>query len=309
MKTYRPSRTAEHNALFRAIECARPPQHRIVNDWLARKFLGAPFRLVALPSRIPIVYAFLCRYIDYRWPGSRTSVIARTRWIDDRLVAALADGASQVVLLGAGFDSRAYRISGAEHARFFEVDHPNTSAIKRAYIRRLFGRLPEHISYVSVNFQQDSLRNSLERSGFDPQSSTIVIWEGVSNYLTEEAVRKTLTFVGGLGMGTTLIFTYVDRQVLDTPTQFTGGSEVQRLIAKLEEPWTFGIRPTEAPDFFRQCGLYIDSDLSAVEYRNQYYGVAKPIKGYEFYHLVMAHVPSELDSLQNAWNTGGFHCA
>lgn len=309
MKTHRPSRTAEHNALFRAIECAQSSQHRIVNDWLAEEFLGASFRLVALLSRVPIFSRLLRRYIDCRWPGSRTSLIARTRLIDDRLATALTDGVSQVVLLGAGFDSRGYRISGAERARFFEVDHPNTSVTKRAYIRRIFGTLPEHIRYVPVNFQQDSLRDSLEQAGFNPQSSTIVIWEGVSNYLTKEAVRKTLNFVGSLGVDTTLVFTYVDRQVLDAPAQFAGGSEVQCLIEKLEEPWTFGIRPDEAPAFFRQCGLCMDSDLSAVEYRNQYYGTAKPIKGYEFYHLVMAHVSSEFDSLQDALSTGGFHCA
>lgn len=309
MKAQRPSRTAEHNALFRAIESARPPQHRIVNDWLAPKFLGAPFRLLALLSRIPIVSGLLCRYIDYRWPGSRTSVIARTRWIDDCLIAILADGVSQVMLLGAGFDSRAYRISDAKRARFFEVDHPNTSATKRAYIRRIFGTLPEHMTYVPVDFQRDSLKDALEQAGFNPHSSTIVIWEGVSNYLTEDAVRKTLAFVASLGEGTTLVFTYVDRKVLDAPTQFAGGREVQRLIAKLEEPWTFGICPNEAPEFFQQCGLCMDSDLSAVEYRNQYYGTPKPIKGYEFYHLVTAHVPRKSASLQNALSTGGFHHA
>lgn len=292
MKARRPSRTAEHNALFRAIEWARPPRHRIVNDWLACRFLGAPFRLVASLARVPIISGVLRRYIDYRWPGSRTSLIARTRWIDDRLAAALADGVSQVVLLGAGFDSRAYRISGAERARFFEVDHPNTSATKQVHLRRVFTPLPEHVKYVPVNFQRDSLRDALEQAGFNPQRSTIVIWEGVSNYLTEEAVCKTLSFIAGIGAGTTLVFTYVDRNVIDAPTRFTGGSEVQRLFAKLEEPWTFGIRPSDAAEFLRRCGLCLDSDLSAVDYRNQYYGTARQIKGYAFYHLATAHVPS-----------------
>jgi methyltransferase (TIGR00027 family) len=292
MKTHRPSRTAEHNALFRAIECVRAPQDRIVNDWLSKEFLGVSFGFVALLSRIPIFSGLLCRYIDYRWPGSRTSVIARTRWIDDYLAAALANGALQIVMLGAGFDSRAYRIAGAERACFFEVDHPNTSAAKTAHIRRIFGRLPEHVKCVPVDFQGDSLRKALESAGFNPQSRTLLIWEGVSNYLTEEAVRKTLTFVAGLGAGTTLIFTYVDRRVIEAPKQFRGGSEVQRLFAKLEEPWTFGLCPNETREFFRQCGFYLDRDLSAVDYRNLYYGTAKPIRGYEFYHLITAHVPS-----------------
>lgn len=76
MKANSPSRTAEHNALFRAIECARGPKEQILNDWIAQNFLTAPFRLLALLSRNPICAAILCRYIDYRWPGSRTSLIS-----------------------------------------------------------------------------------------------------------------------------------------------------------------------------------------------------------------------------------------
>jgi methyltransferase (TIGR00027 family) len=295
MNASRPSRTAEHNALFRAVEYARRPQNRIVDDWLAKEFLGMSLRFVALLSRIHVLSELLCRYIDYRWPGARTSVIARTRWIDDYVSAALARGVSQIVILGAGFDSRAYRISGSERARFFEVDHPNTSASKIAHIRRIFGALREHVRYVPVNFQSDDLRRALESFGFNPQSGTLLIWEGVSNYLTEETVRKTLTFIASLGEGTTLIFTYVDRRVIEAPKQFIGASEVQRLFAKLGEPWTFGLCPNSTPQFFRQCGLCLDTDLSAVDYREPYYGTTRPIKGYEFYHLIRARVARSED--------------
>jgi methyltransferase (TIGR00027 family) len=307
MKTHRPSRTAEHNALFRAIESARAPQRRIVCDRFAREFLGNSFRFVALLSRIPALSGLLRTYIDYRWPGSRTSLIARTRWIDDYLTASLADGASQVVILGAGFDSRAYRIPGAEKARFFEVDHPNTSAAKTAHVLRLFGRLPEHVKYVQVNFQQDSLMPAIESAGFTPECKTLVIWEGVSNYLTEEAVRETLRFVASLRKGTTILFTYVDRTAIEAPTQFAGGKEVQRLFAKLDEPWTFGICPNNAAEFCSECGLCVDRDLSADEYRAQYYGPQNCIKGYGFYHLTIAHVPGSEASLDT--NTFEVHHA
>jgi len=296
MKEHRPSRTAEHNALFRAIESVRPPRERIVNDPMAANFLGIPFRLVALLSRIHVCRTLLCRYIDHRWPGSRTSLIARTRLIDDCLTGALASGVRQVVLLGAGFDSRPCRLPGAHLARFFEVDHPNTSTIKKAHVTRSLGSLPAHVRFIPVDFQRQSVQRALEEAGFDLSSRSLFLWEGVSNYLTEESVRATLSFLCGLSPGTQLVFTYVDEAVIRNPSAFKGGREVQDAFSRLEEPWTFGIRPDRAGAFFRECGLCLDSDLSAAEYRKPYYGPTARIEGYEFYHVVTAHVPSEMEA-------------
>lgn len=290
MKMNRPSRTAEHNALFRAIEYSRSPQARIVSDALAFGFLGTSFRLTALLSHIPGLRVLLCRYIDHRWPGSRTSVVARSRLIDDYVVSALASGVRQFVLLGAGFDSRPYRLPGAEEAQFFEVDHPNTSAAKRASVERLFGVPPSHVRYVPIDFQTKTLRKVLADAGFDARDRSLFLWEGVSNYLTEETVRTTLSFIGSLTEGTQLVFTYVDQSVISNPSSFVGGREVQRTISKLEEPWTFGIRPESTTEFLRKCGISLDSDLSAADYRRLYYGQSNRIIGYEFYHVVTAHV-------------------
>ncbi|MGA7520869.1 MAG: SAM-dependent methyltransferase [Acidobacteriaceae bacterium] len=290
MKANRPSRTAEHNALFRAIEYSRPPQARIVSDPFAFSFLGTSFRLTALLSHVPGLRALLCRYIDYRWPGSRTSLVARTRLIDEYLARALGSGVRQIVLLGAGFDSRAYRLPGADRVQFFEIDHPNTSAKKMALVGRLFGTPPSHVRYVPVDFQTETLQQVLADAGFEARDRSLFLWEGVSNYLTEEAVRTTLSFIASLTEGTQLVFTYVDQSVICNPSGFAGGREVQRAIAKLEEPWTFGIRPERATEFLRECGLSLDSDLSAADYRRLYYGPNDRIRGYEFYHVVTAHV-------------------
>ena len=292
MRSRRPSRTAEHNALFRAIDAAAAPKRRLVNDWLAKDFLGTLFRLTASFSRVPFIAAALRKYIDFRWPGARTSVLARTRLIDDYLASALQTGISQVVILGAGFDSRAYRVSGARNVKVFEVDHPNTSEAKAAHLVRALGTVPEHVRFVPLDFQDGSLETGLKRVGFNALSRSLFIWEGVSNYLTEEAVNTTLEFIAGMAEGTILIFTYVDEEVLRKPKEFAGGHEVQRHIAKLEEPWTFGLRPDRISEFFRERGLCLDSDFSASEYRRRYYAESARIEGYEFYHVTTAHVPN-----------------
>src|SRR5262249_21700646 len=126
MREGRASRTAEQNALFRALESSRPPHQRVCDDPLARHFLQWPLALVMAVAAIPGGATFVCAYIDRRWPGVRSSVVARTRLIDDLLVAALDHEIEQVVILGAGFDSRAYRLPRLAAIDIFEVDHPAT---------------------------------------------------------------------------------------------------------------------------------------------------------------------------------------
>jgi methyltransferase (TIGR00027 family) len=116
MKPGEASRTAEFNALFRAIESShRPRSERLFEDPLASGFL---FRLrhVYLLSRLPLIGRMVPSYIDWKWPGVRPAHLGRTCWIDDQLEAAVAEGVNQVVILGAGYDCRAYRLPGSREA-------------------------------------------------------------------------------------------------------------------------------------------------------------------------------------------------
>jgi methyltransferase (TIGR00027 family) len=111
MKEGRASRTAEYMALFRALEATRSAGRRVFEDRFAAAFLSPQLRLVVGLSRVPGVGALVRAYIDRRWPGARTSAVARTRFIDDAAKEALGSGIEQVIILGAGFDARAYRIA------------------------------------------------------------------------------------------------------------------------------------------------------------------------------------------------------
>ena len=144
MREGRASRTAEHNALFRALESALPERRRLFEDFLARAFLGRPFALVARLAALPGLRDLLPAFVDGRWPGVRSSVVARTRLIDDTIAASLGR-TEQLVVLGAGFDSRAYRLPGLAGIRVFEVDHPDTQADKRAALERVLPALPGNV--------------------------------------------------------------------------------------------------------------------------------------------------------------------
>src|SRR4030095_15474152 len=123
------SRTAQHNALFRALE--QRLREPLFEDAFARRFLRGRYRLAAL-----LPAGALARAIDHWWPGPRAAVCVRTRWIDDAMTRALAAGLDQIVILGSGFDARPYRLRGIETVRVFEVDHPSTQSLKRSVGRR-----------------------------------------------------------------------------------------------------------------------------------------------------------------------------
>jgi len=292
MKGHQPSRTAEYMAFFRALESLRPANQRLFIDPFAPHFLRPSLRRVLWLSKVPFLAKLVSWYADRRLPRARTSAIARTRLIDDALCEALRAGLSQVVILGAGFDCRAYRLSQVHSATVFEVDHPATLSAKLACLRGALPAIPANVRFVELDFHHQTLPESLTRAGFECSRPAVFLWEGVTNYLTAEAVDSVLRYVAGCHPGTKLIFTYIDSGVLDSSIHFEGAVRVLRDVVELGEPWTFGLPPHHAAGFLCERGLSLDRDLSAREYRSLCFGsLAQQMKGYEFYHVALAHVP------------------
>lgn len=285
------SRTAQVMAFFRALESACPASVRLFDDPLAMAVLARTFREVARLSRFKLPRRIIYALIDRQWPGARTSGIARTRLIDDWLTTAVRDGASQVVLLGAGFDSRAWRLQILSRTAVFEIDHPATSREKRN--RLAAARLdPSRIVQVAVDFERDSVADALYAKGFDRQRRTAVVWEGVTNYLTEPAIGAILRWVSGLGPGSTLAFTYIHAGLLSDPKSFDGGEEILASVAEAGERWTYGIDPAELSARLEANDLVLIEDLGADEYRSRYWPSTNGRwRGYAFYHAALAAIP------------------
>jgi methyltransferase (TIGR00027 family) len=285
------SHTAQYNALFRALESSLPEGRRLFDDPLARRFLTWPLALVERLSIVPGVRDLILAFIDARWPGVRSSLVARTRLIDDAIAAALEEPTEQLVILGAGFDSRAYRLPGLRAIRVFEVDHPDTQGTKRRLLARALHSPPEHVRFVGIDFKQQELGSVMRAAGYSESMRTIVLWEGVTNYLTEDAVDATLRWCARTPPGSRVMFTYVHRDVLTNPGAFVG---TERLFASLErfgERFTFGIEPDALPGFLARRGLSLESDLGAAEYRERSFGeAARRMRGYEFYRVALARV-------------------
>jgi methyltransferase (TIGR00027 family) len=259
------SRTASQNALFRALDARRGQGHTVAGDTLAERFLPAEFRIVSVASAVPPVRSAVEHFIDWRWPCARGGVVARTRVIDDAVTALLAE-ASQVVLLGAGFDSRAYRLPGMRTLPVFEVDHPATQAAKRRGLRRAGMLDGQDVRFVPVLFGIDDAGAALKAAGFDPERRTLVIWEGVTNYLSADAVDQTFRLLARmLSAGSSVFFTYVHRGMLDGTTDFEGASTTMRAVSHVGEPFTFGFEPSEIMAYLSERGFEKIWDTSVAD--------------------------------------------
>jgi methyltransferase (TIGR00027 family) len=291
MQAGRASRTAEQNALFRALESALPERRRLFEDPLARSFLTWPLTLVARLAVVRGLRHLILRFIDTRWPGVRSSVVARTRLIDDAIAASLRENTEQLVILGAGFDARAYRLPGLRVMTIFEVDHPSTQTAKRKALERVLPVLPPHIRFVPCDFNQRELVPAMTAAGYREAARTFILWEGVTNYLAEAAVDATLRWCSRASPGSLLLFTYVHRDVLTRPGAFIGTKNLFATLARAGEHLTFGIEPSRLRELLAEHGLSLESDLGAAEYRERYFGEeARKMRGHEFYRVALARV-------------------
>jgi methyltransferase (TIGR00027 family) len=236
----RPSRTAEAVALLRARETERLPARRVLSDPYAWRFLraaGSPLCRGAPGG--PFARAFAAA-LDTPPLSTASFVPVRHRVIDDQLRRELTAGAEQVVILGAGLDSRAYRLGAAgRDVPFFEVDHPTVSRTKREIVRAVVGAAP-HVRFVAVDLARTGLDAPLREAGFRAGRRTAFVWEGVTYYLDAEAVSGTFRAVRSLGgAGSSVLFDgrfRLARWRLWSRVVMLGGAVLLRAIG---EPMTF----------------------------------------------------------------------
>ena len=250
MKQNRSSLTASGIAIVRAIESEKPAGERVCYDPYARRFVnGGLYHLIRFFDRIG--------YSERAGAGVMGFLAVRERHIDEHLQACLNDGLQQLVVLGAGFDARAYRFDQLKQGkRVFEVDHPATQAVKLAKLRKIFGDVPEHVTFVPVDFNTQTLAQRLIESGYDESLKTLFIWQGVTQYLTPEAVDSTLAFVAGHSApGSSIIFDYMHPAILQDPGEHGEVKRMRRMRRVSGEGLVFGIPAGTVESFCSSAAL------------------------------------------------------
>ena len=205
----RASMTALGIAALRALERERPPAERIVDDPYARHFVGEwLFRVMTFFDHLG--------WGERRGPGVQGYIVARERAIDDLFLRMLGEGMEQAVILGAGYDARAYRFARPlRGVRVFEVDEPATQEAKKARLAQISDEIDGAVTMVPLDLEQRTLRETLIAAGYDPTLRTVFIMQGVMMYLTAEAMDDTLRFVRtSAATGSAILFDYTSTEIL-----------------------------------------------------------------------------------------------
>lgn len=249
------AQTAFGPMVLAAVEQNEPPGRRLVDDDLADLFLPAPLRWLVAATRAAPIRRLMIRGSEFTGPGLWVNMACRKRFIADKLAEALSDNQAidAVVILGAGLDTRPYRLTRQVRMPVFEVDLPVNIARKAKTVRRVLGEPPLSVRLVALAFERDDLLTSLAEHGYRTDYRAFFICEGVTQYLTEDGVRRTLEGLRAAAPGSRFVFTYVRRDFIDG-TNLYGTRTLYRNTRERHQLWHFGLQPDEVAGFLGEYG-------------------------------------------------------
>jgi methyltransferase (TIGR00027 family) len=253
-----------------AMEQYEPPGRRLVTDDLALSFLPSAQRVLARTMAIPLLRRLTISAGERAVPGSWTIITCRKRYIDDKLDEALG-AVGAIVVLGAGMDTRAYRLARRSGIPAFEVDLPVNIDRKRTTVQRALGAVPPSVHLVPVDFERDDLADELAKAGYRSTDATFFVMEGVTQYLTEDALRGTFDFLRGAATGSRLVFTYVPEDFIDGRAMY-GAELLYKRFRQRQQLWKFGLHPEQVAEFVGGYGWEVVEQVGAEYYTEHYIG-------------------------------------
>jgi len=264
MKQNQSSQSALGVALFRAIESQKPEAKRICYD---------PYACAFIPT---VTYVLVKLIVDSGLyerlgPGAVGFITIRERYIDDYLKTSLTEGLDQVIILGAGFDTRPYRLPGIEKTHVFEIDYPATQEVKRKGLKKVIDPLPGYVTFVPMDFNTQSLGEQLQSSGYNERAKTLFIWQGVTYFLEAKGVDGTLHFIAHhSGPGSSVIFDYMYNEIFQDANN-SYGKALKRTAKRSGEEYLFGINRGQVEPFLTQRGFRNVNNLTLEQLKERYF--------------------------------------
>jgi methyltransferase (TIGR00027 family) len=254
-------------AFLRAVESYQPEHERLFDDRFSRGLMSGLWKVFLLPGLRHAIVTLT----ELVGPGFIGSLYCRTCYIDDVLRDALREGIAQVVILGAGFDTRAYRITNIEQVHVFELDLPATQRFKQTLVEKVVGELPAHVSFVPIDFDRQDVEDVLTAAGFRKGLKTFFIWEGVTQYLAAEAVDRTFRYLCGAAVeGSEIVFTYIHQGIIDGTARSKADQKIVSSAHRGGTPWIFGLVPSGLAEYLNQRDLELVEEVWAPDFRARY---------------------------------------
>ncbi len=255
-----------------AVEQYEPPRRRLVDDDLAASILPARQRAVVRLMRWPLLRRLTMAAGEKAVPGSWALISCRKRYIDDKLHDELA-GTEAVVILGSGMDTRGLQLARRSDVPVYEVDLPVNIARKKAAVQRAMGGIPASVRLVELDFERDDLFAKLAEHGYRRGARTFFAWEGVTQYLSEDAVHATLAALQGAPAQSRLVFTYVRKDFIDGRNMY-GAALLYKRFRRRRQVWKFGLHPEGIAAFVGAYGWRLVEQAGPDYYLKHYIGPA-----------------------------------
>ncbi len=267
----KPSESALIAALRRTIACQEYQGKRFGQDYLAEVFLPFSYRFLLKFNQIR---ANTKAKLDALFPGMTEFIIARTVYFDGLFAAALMERTPQIVLLGAGYDSRACRFAKLnDGTKIYELDIAPTQERKKQCLKRANIQVRRQVKFVPIDFNRESLQDVLDRAGWQPQQETLFIWEGVTYYLLPEAVEAVLEFISRAAQkDSTIAFDYSIPLTEDNWNDYYGAKEFVHSMREYQanEAILFSIGEGEIESYLAQQNLRLIEHLDNNEIERKY---------------------------------------
>ncbi len=261
--------TAMGPMFIAATEQFLPPTQRILDDPMALSILTGSARFFAGLCKWKWARRLMFNATERKGPGVWGGVLCRKRFIADAVLEAVTSGIEAVIVLGAGFDTRGYRLAATTDLSAFELDQPENVAAKRTALEKAFGAVPDKLHLVPADFETADLGASLAADGHDPDQRTLFICEGVTQYLTEPAIAKLFDFLSHAAAGSRLVFTYVPADFIAGSNMY-GAATIYRHFVQGYRIWHFGLVPEEIEAFLKRHGWRLIEDVGATDHRRRY---------------------------------------
>ena len=264
------AKTGNQPTLIVAIEQNFPQEERIINDTLAPKLYSGADRFWIQLTKISVFRNLIVGLTEKLLPGGWSCFLVRKRYIDEHLLEAVGNREVEAVVnLGAGFDTRLYRFEALRNIPCWEVDQPINIAAKESVLKSALKTVPENVTLTGINFVEQEIGELLKQSGYQAGAKTFFVWEAVSQYLNDAAVKKVFDFFAKAPAGSQLVFTYIPRDFIDGTNLYNQEKFYKRVVLK-DKIWQFGFDPTTLGELLGRIGWKLVKDLGYTELSDRY---------------------------------------
>ncbi|AJQ28468.1 class I SAM-dependent methyltransferase [Pelosinus fermentans] len=260
-------KTAFLVASMRLIEQYQPKETQLFHDPVIKYFFS---KIILFQMKFKFIRDMEILFSELMTKGAFGALICRTKYIDDLLKTAMTNGIDQIVILGAGLDTRPYRIPGIDKMKVIEVDLPIMQNIKKEKIQKFLGAIPPHVTFTSIDFNHQTLDEVLNVQQLDFSKPIFFIWEGVTPYISKEGVVSTLEFISKASSGSVVVFSYILKSIIDQTSDIPGADNVLNYFESKSHPWIFGLDPLGLTDFLTPFHLTLVEDIGASYYQENY---------------------------------------